>query len=207
MPWWILGFPMLQVCLILQGQSGWLCFYLFTGLKSIFIPWVWPIFNQIFLMVFLSAWLRKSNVMTGAEWLKTRFGEGRGAVLSQIIIVVFAIVRVIGFLAYAFKGSGLFFKTFLPWDFSADTYAVIIMCLAAIYVIKGGMYSVVLTEIIQFTIMTIASIAIGIIAMYKVSPETLNALLPAGWDQVFFHWKLNLDWSHILPDLKYKNCK
>ena len=203
-PWWILGISNASGMFDITGTI-WLVMLLFIyGLKSLFIPWAWPIFNQIFLMVFLSAWLRRSNVMTGAEWLKTRFGEGKGAILSQIVIVIFAIVSVIGFLAYAFKGSGLFFKTFLPWDFSANTYALIIMFIAAIYVIKGGMYSVVLTEIIQFTIMTIASIAIGIIAIYKVSPETLNAVLPAGWDQLFFHWKLNLDWSHILPDLNAK---
>ena len=29
------------------------------GLKSIWIPWVWPVFNQIFLMVYLSTWLRR----------------------------------------------------------------------------------------------------------------------------------------------------
>jgi SSS family solute:Na+ symporter len=203
-PWWILGISNASGMFDITGTI-WLVMLLFIyGLKSLFIPWAWPIFNQIFLMVFLSAWLRRSNVMTGAEWLKTRFGEGKGAILSQIIIVIFAIVSVIGFLAYAFKGSGLFFKTFLPWNFSANTYALIIMFFAAIYVIKGGMYSVVLTEIIQFTIMTIASIAIGIIAINKVSPETLNAVLPAGWDQLFFHWKLNLDWSHILPDLNAK---
>ena len=200
-PWWILGISNASGMFDITGTI-WLVMLLFIyGVKSIFIPWAWPIFNQIFLMVFISAWLRRSNVMTGAEWLRTRFGEGRGAFLSHIIIVVFAIVGVIGFLAYGFKGSGLFFKTFLPWDFSADTYALIIMALTAIYVIKGGMYSVVLTEIIQFTIMTIASIAIGIIAMYKVSPEALQAVLPSGWDQILFHWKLNMDWSHVLPDL------
>ncbi len=203
-PWYILGVSNASGMFDITGTI-WLVMLLFIyGLKSVFIPWVWPIFNQIILMVFLSAWLRRSNVMTGAEWLKTRFGNGRGAFLSEIIIVVFALVSVIGFLAYAFKGSGLFFKTFLPWNFSANTYALIIMGVTAIYVIKGGMYSVVLTEVIQFTIMTIASIAIGIIAMYKVSPETLNAILPAGWDQVIFHWKLNIDWSHVLPDLNAK---
>ncbi len=203
-PWWILGISNASGMFDITGTI-WLVMLLFIyGLKSMFIPWAWPIFNQIFLMVFLSAWLRRSNVMTGAEWLKTRFGNGRGAFLSEMVIVLFAIVSVIGFLAYAFKGSGLFFKTFLPWNFSANTYALIIMGITAIYVIKGGMYSVVLTEIIQFTIMTIASIAIGIIAMYKVSPEMLNSVLPAGWDQVFFHWHLNMDWSRILPDLNAK---
>ena len=203
-PWWILGISNASGMFDITGTI-WLVMLLFIyGLKSIFIPWAWPMFNQIFLMIFLSSWLRRSKVMTGAEWIKTRFGNGRGAILSEIIIVVFAVVGVIGFLAYAFKGSGIFFKTFLPWNLSANTYAILIMGLTAIYVIRGGMYSVVLTEIIQFTIMTVASIAIGIIALNKVSPEAINAVIPHGWDQVFFHWKLNLDWSHILPDLNKK---
>lgn len=34
------------------------------GFKSLWIPWLWPVFNQIFLMVYLSVWLRRSNVLT-----------------------------------------------------------------------------------------------------------------------------------------------
>jgi len=30
---------------------------------------------------YLSIWLRKSNVMTGAQWIETRFGKSRGATL------------------------------------------------------------------------------------------------------------------------------
>lgn len=53
----------------------WLVTLLFVyGLKSAWIPWLWPVFNQIFLMIFLSVWLRRSNVTTGAEWINTRFG-------------------------------------------------------------------------------------------------------------------------------------
>jgi len=47
-------------------------------------------FNQIFLMVFLSIWLRRSNVTTGAEWIQTRFGTGKGSLLSHNIVVVYA---------------------------------------------------------------------------------------------------------------------
>lgn len=54
------------------------------GLKSIWLPFLWPVFNQIFLMMFLSAWLRRSNVLTGAEWIQTRFGRGTGANLAQV---------------------------------------------------------------------------------------------------------------------------
>jgi SSS family solute:Na+ symporter len=42
------------------------------------------------------------------------------------------------------------------------------------------MFSVVLTEVLQFAIMTIASIAVGVIAIYHVRPEMIEAAVPAG---------------------------
>jgi hypothetical protein len=38
-------------------------------------------------------------------------------------MVVFALVSVIGFLTYAFKGIGRFATDFLPWHLSANQYA------------------------------------------------------------------------------------
>jgi Na+/proline symporter len=204
LPWYYLGVSDASGMFDVTGTM-WLVYVTFVyGLKGVFIPWLWPVFNQVFLMVFLSTWLRRSNAMTGAEWLKTRFGTGKGATLSHIIIVVFAMVSVIGFLAYDFKGIGKFAKTFLPWDLSANTYAVILMGITTIYVIKGGMFSVVLTELAQFCVMVIASIAVGIIAINKVSPEMLNSVLPAGWKNIFFGWNLDLDWSGILDSVNAK---
>jgi len=178
----------------------WLVYLLFIyGLKSVWIPWLWPVFNQIFLMVFLSSWLRRSNVMTGAEWITTRFGKGRGARLSHIIVVIFALVSVTGFLTYAFKGIGKFATVFLPWHLSANEYALILMGITTFYVVKGGMFSVVITEVLQFCILSVASIAIGIIAIARVSPEALRRAIPAGWENIFFGWHLNMDWSKLLP--------
>ena len=203
-PWYILGVSNASGMFDITGTM-WLVYLIFVyGLKGAFIPWAWPVFNQIFLMIFLSIWLRRSNVMTGAEWIKTRFGTGLGAQLSHVIIVVFAIVSVIGFLAYGFKGIGKFSSQFLPWDLTANQYGLIFMGITTLYVVKGGMHSVVLTELIQFGIMTIASIAIGIIAMNKISGDQLVGLVPEGWNQLFFGAKLNLDWSEILPSVNNK---
>jgi SSS family solute:Na+ symporter len=203
-PWYILGVSNASGMFDITGTM-WLVYLTFVyGLKGIFIPWTWPVFNQIFLMIFLSKWLRRSNVMTGAEWLKTRFGYGRGAKLSHIIIVVFALVSVIGFLAYGFKGIGKFSAQFLPWGLTPNMYALIFMSITTLYIIKGGMFSVVLTELIQFIIMTIASIAIGVIAISQVNPDILATLIPAGWDSFLFGWELNLDWSGILDSVNGK---
>jgi len=208
LPWYVLGISNASGMFDIAGTM--LLVYLMTlyGLKSIWLPWLWPVFNQIFMMVYLSVWLRRSNVMTGAEWIKTRFGTGKGATLSHIIVVVFALVGVIGMLSYGFKGIGKFAATFLPSLVSVDTailhpqlnanlWAVILMGITTFYVVKGGMFSVVITEVLQYIILTIASIAIGIIAMNKVSPDMLRHVLPAGWKDLFFGWSMDLDWNSV----------
>jgi len=210
LPWYALGLSNASGMFDISGTM-WLVYLLFVyGLKSIWIPWLWPVFNQIFLMVFLSIWLRRSGVMTGAEWIRFRFGTDRGAKWSHIIVVVFALLNVIGFLAYGFIGIGKFAAVFLPWQLSADPntneiyYGLIITAITTIYVVKGGMFSVVFTEVLQFFIMTIACVAVGIIAMQQVSPEVLARVIPGGWESAFFSWKLDLDWSGILESANSK---
>ena len=197
LPWYMLGVSNASGMFDISGTM-WLVYVAAAyGLKGVWLPWLWPTFNQIFLMVYMSAWLRRSNVMTGAEWIQTRFGKGPGAHASHIIVVVFALVSVIGFLAYAAKGIGKFAGEFLPGHLSDDTYAWILMGITTFYVVKGGMFSVVFTEVVQFCILTVASIAIGIIAMVKVAPDLLDRVVPAGWHDLFFGWHLNLDWTSI----------
>ncbi len=204
MPWWILGVSNASGMFDITGTM-WLVSMCFVyGLKSAWLPWIWPTFNQIFLMVYLSIWLRRSNVMTGAEWLQTRFGNGKGARLSHLIVVIFALVSAIGFISYAFKGIGKFSATFLPWSLTSDQYALIILGITTLYVIKGGMYSVVFTELLQFVIMTIASIAVGVIAINIVDPEMLASAIPDGWKSLFFSWKLDMDWTGIIDSVNGK---
>jgi Na+/pantothenate symporter len=71
MPWYMLGISNASGMFDISGTMLLVSWMFVYGLKSVWIPWLWPTFNQIFLMVYLSAWLRRSNVMTGAEWIKT----------------------------------------------------------------------------------------------------------------------------------------
>jgi len=81
LPWYFLGLSNASGMFDISGTM-WLVTIMFVyGLKSAWLPWLWPTFNQIFLMVFLSAWLRRSNVTTGAQWIETRFGTGLGSQL------------------------------------------------------------------------------------------------------------------------------
>ena len=207
LPWYILGISDASGMFDITGTM-WLVYILFVyGLKSLWLPWLWPTFNQVFLMMFLSGWIRRSNVLTGAEWIETRFGRNTGANLAHLSVVVFALVNVVGMLAYAFIGIGKFAVVMLPWHFTESTqglltneniYASVILLVTSIYAIKGGMFSVVSTEIMQFTILTVTALTIGVVAMYKVSPEMIHAVIPAGWTNPFFGVRLDLDWTGIL---------
>ncbi len=206
LPWYLLGVSDASGMFDISGTMVLVTWLFMYGLKSIWLPWVWPTFNQIFLMMFLSGWLRRSNVLTGADWIKTRFGEDKGANLAHISVVTFALVAVVGMLAYAFKGIGKFAVEMLPWRFThtnegifcdANIYAVILMGLTSLYTIKGGMISVVITEVMQFTILTVTSVVIGVIAIYQVSPAEIQHLIPAGWSNPLFGYHLGLDWTGV----------
>lgn len=212
--WYYLGLSNASGMFDISGTMWTVAIVFVYGLKSAWIPWLWPIWNQIFVMVFLAIWMRRSNTMTGAQWITFRFGDGRGGRLAHIIVVVFAVISVIGFIAYFVEGIGKFATTFFTWDLSTNmlglqltsqqVYALIIIGITTIYTMKGGMYSVVSTEVLQFLIMTVACISIGIIAYNQVTPEQLSAVIPDGWTNLWPEWKLNLDWSETFPELNNK---
>ena len=204
-PWYMLGLSNASGMFDISGTM-WMVYLLFVyGLKSVWIPWLWPVFNQVFMMVFLSIWLRRSGVMTGAAWIRFRFGDGRGAQLAHLVVVLFALINVVGFLAYGFIGIAKFSAAFLPWQLSEDPatntnlYGLIVTAITTLYVVKGGMFSVVFTEVLQFCIMTVACVWVGVIAIQTVSPDMLDAVVPDGWRNIFFGKHLDLDWSALMP--------
>lgn len=203
-PWWIIG--------VAHGSSGvditgtmWFVTVLFVyGVKATWLLWIWPLFNVIFRMVYLGIWVRRSNVLTGAEWMRTRFGNSTGAELAYLSVVAYALVSVVGFLSYAFQGLGKFTKPFFPWDVHANVYATVLMVVTGIYCVVGGMYSVVMNDMIQFGLIVVAAVIIAAVAMMRTTPDQITAAVPAGWDNLFFGWKLNLDWSNLIPQLNDK---
>jgi solute:Na+ symporter, SSS family len=216
LPWYMLGLSDASDMFDISGTMWMISLCFVYGMKSIWIPWLWPVFNQVFNMMFLSKWLRRSNANTGAEWLATRFGlTGTGVKASHNIVVAFAIISCLGFLAYGFIGLGKFIEVFVPWDlvsgyipfdippqYVAHFYGIIFTLFAMFYSILGGMHSIVVGDFIKYMIMTIGCIAIAVIAYLHLQDKTLN--VPKGWFDPFFGWKLDLDWSNILPSANKK---
>lgn len=214
-PWYMLGLSNASGMFDISGTI-WLVTLMFVyGIKSAWIPWLWPVFNQIFLMVYLSKWLRRSNVTTGAEWIGTRFGKGKGGKLSHTIVVLFALLSCLGFLAYGFIGLGKFVEIFIPWEilspyipfyvnpaYVPHFYGIIFTLFAIFYSLLGGMSGIVWADVVQFSIMTIAALVIGYLGYEAVGQNVLN--VPESWLSPFFGWELNMDWSTIIPQVNEK---
>ncbi|ALJ04190.1 sodium:solute symporter [Pseudalgibacter alginicilyticus] len=187
--------------------TAWMVGLLFLyGAKSFMFMWMWPIWNQIFIMVFLAIWIRRSNVMTGSEWILTRFGDDKAGRASHLIVAIFAIVASVGFIAYFFEGVGKFMTVILPWDAaliindvllltSSESYALSIIFLTTIYTIKGGMFSVVATEVLQYGIMVLAGILIAAYAFITVTDIEINSIISTEWSNVFFGNTIEGSWS------------
>jgi solute:Na+ symporter, SSS family len=213
LPWYMLGLSNASGMFDISGTMMLVTWAFVYGLKSVWLPWLWPMFNQVFLMVYLSMWLRRSNATTGAEWIATRFGKGKGSIMSHNIVVVYALISCLGFLAYGFIGLGKFMMIFIPWEyisfmipfevsaqFIPHIYGLLFTLFAMFYAIIGGMRSIVWADVLQYIIMTISAIAVGVIAMNSLKVSGMINV-PESWYSPGFGWTLDLDWSGIIDEV------
>lgn len=218
LPWYMLGLSDASDMFDISGTMWMVSLCFVYGMKSIWIPWLWPVFNQVFNMMFLAKWLRRSNANTGAEWLGTRFGlSGKGVKGSHTIIVAFALIGCLGFMAYGFIGLGKFIEIFIPWnivqpyipfhvapEYVAHFYGIVFTLFAVFYSVLGGMHSIVLGDLIKYIIMTIGCIAIGVIAFQHLHGDASELNVPENWSNPFFGWHLNMDWTNYIAAANQK---
>jgi SSS family solute:Na+ symporter len=200
MKWYMLGLSNSSGMFDVNAVSWRLAMLILYGVQSVWIPWVWPVWNQVFVMIFLSTWLRRSEAMTGAEWMRIRFGDGTGGKLSHVIVVVFAVIEVMLSIGMFFTGIGGLAAELLP-DISfgnvdsATLYAVIICLATMVYSIKGGLHAIVLTEVLQFFIMIVCCIVVLYIGMSSVSEDTIFQFIPQGWLDFWPKREIAYSWS------------
>ncbi len=176
------------------------------GMKSMWHHWMWGFLMGAFFLGYMGKWVRRSNVMTAAEWMKTRFGTDAGGRLARTAYALMAVLTLACFVGYAYQGIGKFASVYIrlealaqytssPWlrhvlvTYEPDILAVTVIGTTTLYVVLGGLYSVVVTDVIQTIILTLGSILIACIAWSKLTPELL-AKLPEGWTSLSVPWRM-----------------
>jgi Na+/proline symporter len=185
----------------------WIVSILFVlGIKSMWHHWMWGFLMGAFFLAYIGKWVSRSKVLTAAEWMKTRFGEDAGGRFARTANALMAILTQASFLGYAFQGIGKFaavyipleslgHSTRIPWlrtmltSYEPQVLAVSIISLTTLYVLLGGLYGVVFTDVVQTIILTISGLSIAGIAWSKLDATTL-AKLPDNFASLRVPWRI-----------------
>lgn len=180
-PWWVLGMSGSASNFDMTGTMIITSFFYVIGFQGF---WVESrgglVLGLCVLLAFMGKWLRRSGVMTTAEWMELRFGTGRGGQLARVLAAAANLVFTIGMVIYFAKGSGKFVATFLPFSPEACALGMIAVCL--LYTAMSGLYGVVYTDIVQEILMF--SVAAFIIVKAAFLPEHSAVIAAAGADWI-----------------------
>jgi SSS family solute:Na+ symporter len=189
LPWWALAMSGSSSYFDITGTMWIVSLFVVIGLKGMWVQWIWGFIIPAFYMAYMGKWIRRSKVMTGSEWMETRFGSGKAGEAARASYTLYAVLTITAFLAYGATGMGKFGSVYLP--FSDHVCAALIIGITGIYVIMGGFHGVVMVEIFQTIVLSIGAIVIAYLGFTHVSSAALAAKVPASWGSLLPQWNLS----------------
>ena len=195
-PWWMLGLSGCSSYIDIGGTMALVGAMFYLGLKSIWMThifWGWLII--CFYMAFQAKYIRRSGVMTFAEWNKTRFGDTRDAEYARIAAATFLLVLMVFNLMFMAVGTGKFAEEFLP--FNRWQSALIVFGVVGIYVTLGGFVGVILTDVFQTILIAIGAVILTVLVFTQGPGTAFLAAKDPGWSSLAPVWTL---WPTYLKD-------
>jgi Na+/proline symporter len=192
MPWWMLAMSGSSSYFDITGTMWIVSILVMAGLRGMWIQFVWGFIIAGFYMAYMGKWIRRSGVITGAEWMVKRFGSGRAGDLARLSYTLYAIVTISAFLGYAAVGMGKFGTEFLPIS-NEHVCAALIIGVTGIYVVMGGFRGLTIVEFFQTIILTLGALMIGYLGFAALRTTDLAAPPPPDWYSIWPVWTLARD--------------
>ncbi|WP_414622386.1 sodium:solute symporter family transporter [Calothrix sp. CCY 0018] len=200
MPWWVLGASGMASNTDLAGTMVISALIYAVGAKGFFIEIRGGVvLIMAILMIFMGKWNRRAQVMTLAEWMRFRFGEGREGNTARIISAIANLMFAVGAMSYFTVAGGKFLGQFL--GINDELASIALVSLALIYTAASGFYGVVWTDVFQGILIFVAIIYVCVLALQIATiPETFSVSIPSGDGFELKQWNF-ADWSSISPSL------
>ncbi|WP_420456017.1 sodium:solute symporter family transporter [Rubrivirga sp.] len=174
MPWWALGASGMASNLDVSGTMVIAALVYALGMDGFFVEIRGGVvLVMAFFMVFMGKWNRRANVMTTAEWMEFRFGEGRQGQAARVLAAIANLVFAVWVVTYFAAGAGLFLGTIL--DIDPDLATLLMVGLASVYTITSGLYGVVYTDVFQ-------GVLIGGVIVWVVATVMMSYEIPAAFE-------------------------
>lgn len=182
LPWWALAMSGSSSYFDITGTMWIVSTFIALGLKGMWVHWLWGFPITAFYLAYMGKWIRRSDAMTGAEWMKTRFGASKAGDLARLSYTLFAVLTISALLGYSAIGMGKFGSIFLP--FSPNVCALLILGVTGLYVILGGFHGIVRVEIVQTIVLSLGAIVFSIIGYLHFDAAAFAAKVPASWNDI-----------------------
>lgn len=182
LPWWALAMSGSSSYFDITGTMWIVSTFIALGLKGMWVHMLWGFPITAFYMAYMGKWIRRSGAMTGAEWMKSRFGPGKAGDIARLSYTLFAILTISALLGYSAIGMGKFGAIFLP--FTPIQCAALILGITGLYVILGGFHGIVRVEIVQTVVLSAGAIVFAVIGYLHFDPVVFAAKIPHGWGDI-----------------------
>ena len=189
LPWWAVGLTVMATqmsAITLVGTTGQ---GYADGMRFVQFYFGLPV-AMIILSLTLVPFFYRAKVYTAYEYLERRFGPS-ARVISVIIQVIYR-TNVLGNVAYSLF---LTFAVLTGWGDSTWYLVVAIAAGAALYTATGGLWAVIVTDVLQFVILAAAVIIIvplafakigGVGELFERAPENFFNLSTSEFTPLFF---------------------
>ena len=188
-PWWMLGLSGCSSYIDIGGTMAIIGLVASVGTRSIWITHIaWGFFTMSFFMAYQAKWVRRSGVMTFAEWNQTRFGNDRPAEVARVATALFLLILMTCNLTLLAVGTGKFAEGYLPLPRWASTLGI--FSLVGLYVTMGGFLGVILTDILQTLLIAVGAVILFILAWQTDGAQILLSGKPTAWLEMMPTWRL-----------------
>ena len=213
LPWWMIAMSGSSSYFDITGTMWIVSMFVAYGFCGYWIQWMWGFLIAVFYFAYMGKWIRRSGVLTGAEWMVLRFGSGAGGEAARLAYTLFAVLTLTTFIGYTAVGMGKFGAEFLPvkqWvgphyaAWSDPICAAAIIGITGAYVILGGFVGLTIVEFVQTIVLTCGALMIAWLGYHAFHAADVSAALttlasvegrpvavaPTDWYSLAPHWRL-----------------
>ena len=189
LPWWMIAMSGSSSYFDITGTMWIVSMFVAYGFCGYWIQWMWGFLIAVFYFAYMGKWIRRSGVLTGAEWMVLRFGSGAGGEAARLAYTLFAVLTLTTFIGYTAVGMGKFITVFV--DVNPQVGAAVVVALTGVYVILGGFQGMILVEVLQTVILSTGALLVAWLGYSNFDAHRFAAIVPTGWWSLAPVWTLD----------------
>src|SRR5262245_50013994 len=186
LPWWVIGSSMVMACISTEqmvGENG--ASYKYGLSIALWDAYMLPPVTML-IWIFLPIYLRR-RIKTIPDFLAQRYGELLCDIFSVLTVITYTLVALAMVL---YTGSTLFSSLFPVSislhgrEYTVYFWSLFLMIVTAVYILRGGLASVVWADVLHFVVLCFAGATIFYLGMKIIGGGSGFEVFARGWEKM-----------------------